>query len=163
MRCQTQTDANRDNRTVMPSANREQSSRQNRKSAREPRANRRNRTAMPDANRCKPMQTATTEPQSQAQTDATRPAGIAMPDALIPASQFRIPNSALPPAVPPRAQTPVPGLKPASTNAAPADNSLAYKSHRRSAASAREMTSRGNARENRIKRAAGAKIGGFLP
>ena len=116
MRCQTQTDANRDNRT-----------------------------------------------QSQAQTDATRLAGTAMPDALIPAPQFRIPNSALPPAVPSRAQTPVPELKPASTNAAPADNSLAYKNHRRSAASAREMTSRGNARENRIKRAAGAKIGGFLP
>ena len=40
----------------MPSANREQSSRQNRKSEREPRAKRHNRTAMPDANRCKPRQ-----------------------------------------------------------------------------------------------------------
>ena len=81
----------------------------------------------------------------------------------VPDSAFRTPNSEFSPAVSPRAQTPVPELKPASINAAPADNSLAYKNHRRSAASAREMTSRGNARKNRIKRAAGAKIGGFLP
>ena len=54
-----------------------------------------------------------------------------------PAPLFRIPNSEFPFAVPPRAQSPVPGLYPAGTFAAPADNSRTYENHRRSAASAR--------------------------
>ena len=45
-------------------------------------------------------------------------------------------------AVPPRAQSPVPALKPAGTHAAPADNSRAYEKYRRSAASARTSARR---------------------
>ena len=77
-------------------------------------------------------QSAAIEPQPQAmRRRQTAPPEPQSPDALIRRPQFRVPRR------PPRAQTPVPGLYPAGTVAAPADNSRTYKNHRRSAASAR--------------------------
>ena len=69
---------------------------------------------------------------NQRQNSATEPLSrMRSSRAPVPHSEFRITP------VPPRAQTPVPELKPASTKAAPADNSLPYENRRRIAASAR--------------------------
>ena len=63
---------------------------------------------------------------------AEHPDSPNQPAAACPHSEFRIP-----PAVPPRAQSPVPALKPASTVAAPAHNSLSCEAEYRFFASAR--------------------------
>ncbi len=98
-------------------------------------------------------QTAATEPQMRMHIKRNRPDRAVeadapnaehpdspnQPAAACPNSEFRIPHSEfrISPAVPPRAQTPVPALKPASTMAAPAHNSLSCEAEYRFFASAR--------------------------
>ena len=115
--------------------------RQRRDAVRAPMANRRARDAMPGVNR---GQTAATETEGWTQTEGRslqqkRKAGHAhLPH---PDSEFRITS-----AVPPRAHTPVPELKPAKRNASPANNSRAYENRRGRAASARNIRRIGSAK-----------------
>ena len=118
--------------------------RQNHRCGRTPSANRPGRTADTDARQA---QTAPTEPQIRMRTKRNHPSRTAMSDARraqniqtarininlprrvrIPHSEFRIP---------PRAQTPVPALKPAGRSVAPAHNPLSHRAEYRFFASAR--------------------------
>ena len=122
--------------------------RQNRKVRREPTANRPARTSKPGVSR---WQNAPIEYQGQMRTDGkTRqqnriagrePKQTVSPERQArkrstprPNSEFRIPNF---PRRPPRAQTPVPALKPAKRSLSPARNSRSCKAEKRIAASAR--------------------------
>ena len=131
------------NKTAMSGADQAQPPRQNRRHGRAPSATtpaesqirtraKRNRPARATGTDTRQAQPPRQSRNVRRAPSAEHPDSPNQPAAACPHSEFRIP-----PAVPPRAQSPVPALKPAGRSIAPAHNPLSHRAEYRFFASAR--------------------------